>query len=165
MCAQAVDLTLSDEERAFLLYLGQNGVDYLRMGHPERFPGAYAALRDKGWVSGLGGSNLTVRLTANGLRELYRVLDRQGTLQDSELENRSQDLSPDERLVLVRVLHGPSLVESVASIETHGIGTVERLVDRGLLRYTGYPGGSSTEVYLTEAGYQMAKWLARHMAE
>ena len=162
MCARAADLTLSEPERSLLLYLGRHGVDYIGIGRPQRFPGAFIGLRDKGLVSAWGGSNLTLQLTTRGLEELYRLLDRQGTLKGEELEDLSRQLSPEERLALLRVLHVSGLVESVAAMADEGVSreVVPGLVTKGLLQYTGYPFGPTHEVYLTETGYQVAKHLA-----
>ncbi len=162
MCAQTAEISLSEEERLLLLYLGRYGVDYKRMGQPERYPGALTGLREMGLVSALGGSNMTLQLTTGGLEELYRLLDRQGTLEGEELEDVSRHLSPKERLALLRVLRVSGLVESVAAMADQGVipDVVKDLVTKGLLQYTGYPFGPTHEVYLTETGYQVAKHLA-----
>ncbi|MBI2861394.1 MAG: hypothetical protein HYX89_01090 [Chloroflexi bacterium] len=162
MCAQAAELTFSEPERLLLLYLGRHAVDYIGMGRPQRFPGAFVGLRDKGLVSAWGGSNLTLQLTTRGLEELYRLLDRHPTLRAEELTDYSQRLSEEERATLLQLIHAEGLVESVDAIAAQGAGrdAVQGLVGKGFLQYTGYPSGPTHDVYLTELGYQVARYLA-----
>ncbi len=159
MCARAAGFALSEAERSLLVYLGRHAVEYYGMGKRERFPGAFEGLHEKGLVSALGGSNLTLRLTTQGLEELYRLLDEMGTLTPEELDAHTRELSPAEHSVLLRVLHGTGLVKNVAAMVRDGVDqdALRNLVTKGLLQYTGFPYGPTEDVYLTEVGYQVAR--------